>query len=203
MTAPHFKLSARPTRGGWRGVASLGNDVVALKTIPIFRDKSDALAAIRAWATKHGAHADRLLNPKNPKGTSRQSRQDATDRLREFLLKRGATPAEATKEIRKLQSGTWASRRISYEQRKHIPRKFFALPERAPGPGSLPLSNPEGTKLDPKHAANAAARLSMMRRLGHVTPAEYNRARLAIMRAACKVGVERTCAARLGNKRLA
>ena len=198
---PHFKLSARPTRGGYRGVATLGNGVVALKTIPVFRDEDDALKAIRAWVARHGAHADRLINPHHPAGTRRQTREEAYTRLREFLVKRGATPVQAAVEVRRLKSRSWASRRISYRQRKNIPLRFFALPERAPGPGSLPLSNPAGTKLDARHVANAAARLAMMRNLGHVTPAEYRRARLAIMRAACKVGVERTCASRLDKTR--
>jgi hypothetical protein len=62
-TKPHFKLSARPTRGGYRGVASLGNGIVALKTVPVFRKESEALDAIRAWVSRHGAHADRRRKP--------------------------------------------------------------------------------------------------------------------------------------------
>lgn len=116
--APHFKLSARPTRGGYRGVATLGGGVVALKTIPVFRDKSDALAAIRAWVSKHGAHADRLINPHDTRSTRRQTREEAYERLREFLLQRGATPAQATKEIKKLQGRSWASRRVATRRRR-------------------------------------------------------------------------------------
>jgi len=57
--APHFQISARATRGGWRGVATLGGGVVAMKTVPIFRSKDDAEKAIRAWLKGRGAHADR------------------------------------------------------------------------------------------------------------------------------------------------
>ena len=86
------------------------------------------------------------------------------------------------------------SRRITHDERKYIASKWFALPERR----ALPLSNPEGTRLDPKHVANAAARLSMMRRQGHVTPSEWRRAATRIMRAACEVGVRKTCERHLG-----
>ena len=204
--APHFKLSARPTRGGYRGVATLGNGVAAIKTIPVFREKDDAIKAIRAWVAKHGAHADRLINPKNPRATGRQSRQESYDRLRRFLIERGATPAQATKEIKKFKTYAWASknrrgktpmhasRRIAYRERKFIPRKFFALPERAPGKGALPLADPRRPdRYDAKHVRNAAARLAMMRNMGHVTHEEYRRAERAIIRGACATGVERTC----------
>jgi hypothetical protein len=206
--APRFKLSARETRGGWRGVATLGGGVVALKTMPVFREKADALAAIRAWVAKHGAHADRLINPKNPKVTTRQSREESYDRLRRFLMERGATPAQATKEIRKFQSRSWASkeitamhasRRIAYRERKLIPKKFFALPERAPGRGALPLADPKkGWRYDPAHVRNAAARLAQMHKRGTVSPSEYHFALRRIIAAACECGVERTCRRHLG-----
>ncbi len=50
-----FKITARETRGGYRGIATLGNGVVAMKTVPVFRAKADALAAMRAWLAARGA----------------------------------------------------------------------------------------------------------------------------------------------------
>lgn len=82
-TTPHFKLSARPTRGGYRGVASLGDGVVALKTVPVFREEKDALDAIRAWVAKHGAHADRHMS----RGRfTRSTRHGNAGRRRETLV---------------------------------------------------------------------------------------------------------------------
>ena len=91
---------------------------------------------------------------------------------------------------------THGSRRITHQERGHIASKWFALPERR----ALPLSDPTGTHYDPRHIANAAARLSMMRRQGHVTPGEYVRAARKIMRAACAVGMQKTCATRLRTR---
>lgn len=145
--APSFKITARATRGGYRGVALLGGGVVAMKTIPVFRSEEDAKKAMRTWLTERGAHADRHAN-----------------------------------------------RRIPYRQRKFIPKKFYALPERAPHHGGLPLADPRRPdRYDAAHVRNAAARLSMMRRRGSVTAEEYRRAERAIMKGACATGVERTC----------
>jgi hypothetical protein len=85
--------------------------------------------------------------------------------------------------------------RLSYQQRSHLPNSAFALPEkRRRGKGGLPLTDERG-RLDPGHIRNAAARLSMMRHMGTVTPEQYRRARRRIISAACKTGVERTCLA--------
>jgi hypothetical protein len=82
--------------------------------------------------------------------------------------------------------------RLTYQQRKHLPNSAFALPEkRYGGKGGLPIT-------DAAHIRNAAARLSMMRHRGSVTPAQYRRARTRIIRAACRHGVEKTCRAHLG-----
>lgn len=90
--------------------------------------------------------------------------------------------------------------RISYAKRADLPDSAFALPEkRQGGKGGLPLTDERG-KLDARHVSNAAARLSMMRNRGSVTPAQYRRARAAIQSAACKTGVQRTCAARLSAR---
>lgn len=84
-----------------------------------------------------------------------------------------------------------ASRRIPFRERKYIPDQFFALPERAPGHGSLPLMDPrKGLRYDPTHVRNAAARLNQMRLHGSVTPDEYKRAATAIMRGARATGVD-------------
>jgi hypothetical protein len=140
---PTFKITARPTRGGYRGVVAAHNGAVAFKTMPIFRSEADAKNAAKAWMREHGAHADR---------------------------------------------------RIAYRERKFIPKKFFALPERAPGPGSLPLADPEkGWRYDPVHVRNAATRLVQMHKRGSVNPEEFRRAERAIMIGACATGVERTC----------
>jgi len=149
--AARFKISARPTRGGYRGVARAHNGAVALKTMPVFREKKDAQDAIRAWLKEHGAHADR-----------RRTMQ--------------------------------ASRRIPYRERKFIPKHMYALPERAPGRGALPLADPRHPdRYDPAHVRNAAARLAQMHKRHSVTLSEFRRAERAIIRAACAVGVERTC----------
>lgn len=82
--------------------------------------------------------------------------------------------------------------KVPYRARKFLPRSAWALPERAPHHGALLLTDERG-HLDATHVRAAASRLSMMRHRRHVTPAEYARARRAIMRAACKVGVKKTC----------
>jgi len=87
--------------------------------------------------------------------------------------------------------------RLSYQARKHLPDSAFALPElRKDGKGGLPLTDAQG-RLDPRHVSNAASRLAQMRKRGTVTGSQYDRARRAIERAACKTGVERTCRAHL------
>jgi hypothetical protein len=78
--------------------------------------------------------------------------------------------------------------RLTYQQKKRLRRTSFALPERR----ALPLT-------DAAHVRNAAARLAQMRKRGTVTPEEYRRAKRAIIRRACKFGVQRTCAATLGE----
>lgn len=87
--------------------------------------------------------------------------------------------------------------RLTYGQRKHLPDSAFALPElRRDGKGGLPLTDARG-QLDPRHVANAAARLAQMKKRGTVTPEQWRRARRKIIRAACAVGVEQTCQSEL------
>lgn len=85
----------------------------------------------------------------------------------------------------------FASRRIPYRERKFIPRHMYALPERAPGRGSLPLADPRHpNRYDAAHVRNAAARLNMMRHRRSVDVNEYHRASLAIQRGARTTGVQ-------------
>jgi hypothetical protein len=72
--------------------------------------------------------------------------------------------------------------RLTAAQRRRLPASAYALPERRPHHGSLPLTDARG-RLDHGHIVSAAARLSMMRNRGSVTPAEYRRARARIDRA--------------------
>ncbi len=60
--------------------------------------------------------------------------------------------------------------RLSYQQRKSLPRSEYAIPERAPGPGSYPIP-------DRAHARNALARVS-----AYGTPQEKRRVRMAVAR---------------------
>jgi len=83
--------------------------------------------------------------------------------------------------------------RLTYGQRKDLPDRAFALPEkRDGGKGGLPLTDARG-HLDPVHVKNAASRLAQMRKRGTVTPEQYARAKRKIIRAACATAVERTC----------
>jgi hypothetical protein len=77
---------------------------------------------------------------------------------------------------------------VTYAERSKLPDSAFALPsKRHLGHGGLLLTNKSG-KLDAKHIHAAAARLSMMRNMRHVTAAEYSEAHGRIVRAAHKVG---------------
>jgi hypothetical protein len=75
--------------------------------------------------------------------------------------------------------------RLTYQQKKRLPPSAFALERR----GDLPLTDEAG-QLDPLHVRNAAARLSMMRHLRHVTPSEYRHALGRIRAAGARLGVE-------------
>jgi hypothetical protein len=75
--------------------------------------------------------------------------------------------------------------RISSAQRAKLPARAFALPEKR----ALPLTDSSGKHLDAKHIRAAAARLSMMRNLGHVSKSEAARAHKRIELAAKKVGI--------------
>ena len=71
-----------------------------------------------------------------------------------------------------------AHSRLTTAQRNRLPASSFALPERR----ALPLT-------DRKHIADAASRLSGMKHRGSVSPAEYRRARAAILRAEKQKGI--------------
>jgi len=58
--------------------------------------------------------------------------------------------------------------KLTTRARKHIKRSNFAIPEKAPGPGSYPIH-------DISHARNALARVAQ-----HGTPAEKARVRKAV-----------------------
>ena len=60
--------------------------------------------------------------------------------------------------------------RLPWERRKRLPKKDFAIPEKAPGPGSYPIP-------DEAHARNALARVAQ-----HGTPEEQRRVREAVHR---------------------
>lgn len=68
--------------------------------------------------------------------------------------------------------------RLTTSQRRALPSNAFALPHRR----ALPIENAE-------HVRAAAARLSMMKHEGHVTPAEYEEARHRIIMAGNRFGV--------------
>jgi DNA repair protein RadC len=78
-----------------------------------------------------------------------------------------------------------ASEHVSYADRQKLPARAFALPERR----ALLLTDAHG-KVDEGHVKAAAGRLSMMRRLRHVTPSEYQEALRRIRRAGRQVGVQ-------------
>ncbi len=212
-----FRVTARQTRGGWRAVVLAHNGAVAFKTMPVFREKGDAERAARAWLKEHGAHADSSLRVRGktyhqalhgvPRGEKKTRRflkrragragrrvSRALTREQVYAGAMATTPTPTTSPTTSTPAPAQASRRIPYRERKFIPKRMYALPERAPGKGALPLADPRRPHVyDPKHVRNAAARLSMMRNMGHVTPAEYRRAEKRIIHAACAVGVERTC----------
>jgi hypothetical protein len=58
--------------------------------------------------------------------------------------------------------------KLTYQQRKRMPKKSFVIPSKAPGGGSYPIP-------DKAHARNALARVSQ-----HGTPAEKARVRGAV-----------------------
>lgn len=58
--------------------------------------------------------------------------------------------------------------KLTYRQRKKLPKSAFAIPEKAPGPGSYPIP-------DISHARNALARVAQ-----HGTPSEKRRVRNAV-----------------------
>lgn len=57
---------------------------------------------------------------------------------------------------------------LSGKQRKNLQKASFAIPSKAPGPGSYPIN-------DRAHAANALARVEQ-----HGTPAEKKQVRAAV-----------------------
>jgi hypothetical protein len=74
---------------------------------------------------------------------------------------------------------------VSYADRKKLKSSAFALPARR----ALLLTDKHGN-VDAEHVRAAAARLSMMRNLGHVTRSEYAQAHRRIQQAGRKVGVD-------------
>lgn len=68
---------------------------------------------------------------------------------------------------------------LSYAERQRLPARAFALEARR----ELPL-------VDATHVRDAASRLSMMRHLRHVTPAEARHASKRLHAAARRFGVE-------------
>ena len=60
--------------------------------------------------------------------------------------------------------------RLTYQERKNLPKSAFVFPEKAPGPGSYPIP-------DEAHARNALTRVSQ-----HGTPAEKRRVVRAVHR---------------------
>jgi len=59
---------------------------------------------------------------------------------------------------------------LSTKKRKSLPKSAFAIPEKAPGPGSYPIP-------DLAHARNALARVAQ-----HGTPAEQKQVKAAVYR---------------------
>lgn len=72
--------------------------------------------------------------------------------------------------------------RLTTRQRQRLPRRQFALPEKAPGPGSYPIP-------DRAHARNALARVAQ-----HGTPAEQARVKAAVQRRYPDLGGRRAAA---------
>jgi hypothetical protein len=70
MSKPRFGVTARETRGGWRGVILAHNGAVAFKTMPVFRERRDAETAARSWLNEHGAHADARRSRRPHKGAA-------------------------------------------------------------------------------------------------------------------------------------
>ncbi len=68
--------------------------------------------------------------------------------------------------------------KLTYRQRKRLPKRSFAIPEKAPGPGSYPLDTEA-------RARNALARVSQ-----HGTPQEKARVRAAVKRRYPNIEVE-------------
>ena len=60
--------------------------------------------------------------------------------------------------------------KLTYQQRKRMPKKSFVIPSKAPGGGSYPIP-------DIAHARNAKARVAQ-----HGTPAEKARVNAAVAR---------------------
>lgn len=58
--------------------------------------------------------------------------------------------------------------RLTASQRRRLPRSDFAIPDKAPGPGSYPIE-------DERHAANALGRVE-----DNGTPAEQREVRQAV-----------------------
>jgi hypothetical protein len=198
-----FKVSARETRGGWRGTASADGGVVLIKTVPVFRDKDEAEKAMRAWLRDRGAYADALrryatqplylVKWRDTNGrlhiTSCRNANDTPERSTSMSYRAHRSHARSHRYYK-----SRGDRKIPYRERKLIPKRMYALPERAPRRGALPLADPRRpTAYDPAHVRNAASRLAQMRKRGSVTSEEYRRAERAIIRAACACGVERTC----------
>ncbi len=65
---------------------------------------------------------------------------------------------------------------LSTAKRERLPKSAFAIPEKAPGPGSYPIP-------DESHARNALARVSQ-----HGTPAEKKRVKIAVTRKFPEIG---------------
>jgi len=66
--------------------------------------------------------------------------------------------------------------KLTYQQRKNLPKKSFVFPGKAPGPGSYPIP-------DEAHARNALARVSQ-----HGTPSERAAVRAAVHRKFPNIG---------------
>jgi DNA repair protein RadC len=78
----------------------------------------------------------------------------------------------------------YADEKVSYADRKKLPNSAFALRKRR----ALLLTDKHG-KIDAGHVKAAAARLSMMKRLGHLKPGEWQEAHARIVAAGKKVGL--------------
>lgn len=65
---------------------------------------------------------------------------------------------------------------LNFRRRDRLPKSAFAIPEKAPEPGSYPIP-------DESHARNALARVSQ-----HGTPTEKRRVRIAVARKYPQIG---------------